>query len=97
MATITDIATLIVKSPETCGGRPRIVNTRVSVQQVATLHKQGLSPTDILAEYEFLNLAQIYAALAYYYANQSDIEAYLAEEATEYHRLVNDHRARQAE
>jgi uncharacterized protein (DUF433 family) len=88
MATVTDIATLIVRSPETCGDRPRIAGTRVSVQQIATLHKEGLGPTDILNEYEFLNLAQIYAALAYYYANQAEIEAYLAEEATEYDRLV---------
>ncbi len=88
MATTTDIATLIVKSPEICGNRPRIAGTRVSVQQVAMLHHEGLSPTEILNDYEFLNLAQIYAALAYYYANQSEIEAYLAEEIAEYDRLI---------
>ena len=88
MATITDIATLIVRSPDTCGDRPRIAGTRVSVQQVAMLHQQGLSATDILAEYGFLNLAQVYAALAYYYANQEEIEAYLKEEEAEYDRLV---------
>jgi len=35
----------------------RIAGTRISVQQIATLHKQGLSVTDIIAEYTFLNLA----------------------------------------
>jgi hypothetical protein len=30
----TDIGTLIVKSPETLGGRPRIAGTRVSVQRI---------------------------------------------------------------
>lgn len=88
MVSVTDIATLIVRSPETCGDRPRIAGTRVSVQQIATLHKEGLGPTDILNEYAFLNLAQIYAALAYYYANQAEIKAYLADEAAEYERLV---------
>lgn len=88
MATITDIATLIVRSAETCGARPRIAGTRISVQQIATLHKQGLSVTDIIAEYEFLNLAQVYAALAYYYANQTEIEAYLIEEEAKYDRLT---------
>ena len=88
MATITDIATLIVCSPETCGDRPRVAGTRISVQQIATLHKQGLSVTDIIAEYEFLNLAQVYAALAYYYANRTKIEAYLIEEEAEYDRLT---------
>ncbi len=88
MATTTDIATLIVRSPETCGGRPCIAGTRVSVQQIAALHKEGLRPTDILSDYEFLSLAQIYAALAYYYANQAEIEAYLADEVAEYNRLM---------
>jgi uncharacterized protein (DUF433 family) len=88
MATITDLTTLIVRSPETCGNRPRIAGTRISVQQIATLHKQGLSVTDIIAEYEFLNLAQVYTALAYYYANQAEIEADLAEEAAAYDLLL---------
>jgi uncharacterized protein (DUF433 family) len=88
MATITDIATLIVRSPETCSDRPRIAGTRVSVQQIAALHQEGLRTADILNEYEFLNLAQIYAALAYYYANQTEIETYLAEDAAEYNRLM---------
>ena len=88
MATVTDIATLIMRSPDTCGDRPCIAGTRISVQQVAMLHHQGLSATDILAEYDFLNLAQVYAALAYYYANQEEIEAYLEEEESEYDRLI---------
>jgi len=93
MATITDITTLIVRSPETCGNSPRIAGTRISVQQIATLHKQGLSVTDIIAEYEFLNLAQVYTALAYYYANQAEIEADLAEEEAVYDRLLTEQTA----
>ena len=83
MVTITDIATLIARSPDTCGNRPRIAGTRVSVQQIVVLHQQGLNPIKILQEYEHLNLAQVYAALAYYYANLPEIEAYLAEEMVE--------------
>lgn len=94
MQTITDIGTLIVKTPGTCGGRPRIAKTRFSVQQVAVLHKQGLSAADIVQEYEFLNLAQVYAALAYYHANPEEIEAYLAEEEAEYDRLVAEQATR---
>jgi uncharacterized protein (DUF433 family) len=88
MATITDIATLIVRSPQVLGDCPRIAGTRISVQQIALLHKQGLSAADIIAEYEFLNLAQVYAALAYYYANQAEIETCLAAEEAEYAHLV---------
>ena len=88
MATITNIATLIARSPGICGNRPCINGTRISVQQIAVLHQEGLRPIDILNEYEFLNLAQIYSALAYYYANQSEIEAYLKEDAATYDRLI---------
>ena len=95
MPTITDIGTLIVRSPDTCGNRPRIAGTRFSVQQVAVLHKEGLSAQEIVNEYEFLTLAQVYAALAYYYANREEIESYLAEEEAEYDRLVAESRAGQ--
>lgn len=93
MQTITDIGTLIVRTPDTCGDRPRIGTTRVSVQQVAMLHKQGLSAVEVVQEYEFLNLAQVYAALAYYHANQEEIEAYLLEEEAEYDRLIAEQAA----
>jgi uncharacterized protein (DUF433 family) len=46
-----------------------------------------MSPEEIAEEFEFLTLAQIYAALAYYHANKDEIEAYLAEEKVEYERL----------
>jgi uncharacterized protein (DUF433 family) len=41
-ATIVDIGTLIVRSPETCGNRPRIAKTRITVGCMAALWKQGL-------------------------------------------------------
>ncbi len=52
MTTITDIGTLIVKTPETCGGRPRIAGRRLSVQQIAVLATQNkLTPEQIIQEY----------------------------------------------
>ena len=95
MTTFTDIGTLIVSTPGTCGGRPRIAGTRISVAQIAVLTKQGLTPTKIVQEYGFINLAQIYAALAYYHANTDEIEAYLAAEKAEYERLEAEYIASQ--
>lgn len=88
MTTITDIGTLIVRSPDICGDRPRIANTRFSVQQAVALHKEGLTAEAIVAEYSFLTLAQVYAALAYYYANRDEIETALAEEEATYDQLM---------
>ena len=88
MITTVDIGTLIVSTPGVCGGRPRIAGRRLSVQQIAVLSKQGLNPQEIVREYEGLTLAQVHAALAYYYANTEEIEAYLVLEKAEYDREV---------
>lgn len=34
MPTLTDIGTLIVQTPGTCGGRPRIAGTRITVHTI---------------------------------------------------------------
>ncbi|MEG4304462.1 DUF433 domain-containing protein [Microcoleus sp. ARI1-B5] len=91
--TAIDIGTLVVSTPETCGGRPRIAGTRISIAQIAVWHQQGMSPEAILEEISYLNLAQIYAALSYYHANRKEIEADLAAELAEYERLEADRRA----
>ncbi|NER39151.1 MAG: DUF433 domain-containing protein [Oscillatoria sp. SIO1A7] len=71
--TAIDIGTLIVQTPGVCGGRSRIAGRRLSVQQVAVLYKEGLSPEEIAEEFDSLTLAQVHAALAYYYANTAEI------------------------
>jgi uncharacterized protein (DUF433 family) len=93
MSTAIDIGTLVVSTPETCGGRPRIAGTRISIAQIAVWNKQGMSVEEILEEIPYLNLAQVYAALSYYHANRNEIEADLAAELAEYQRLEAEHRA----
>lgn len=93
MPTTIDIGTLIVCSPGICGGRPRIVGTRVSVQRVGGWHKLGLKADEITDRIGNLTLAQVYAALAYYHANRNEIEAYLATEAAEYEYLMTEYGA----
>ena len=46
-----------------------------------------MAPEEIAAQYGHLTLAQVHAALAYYYANRQEIEADLSNEAAEYQRL----------
>ena len=88
-----DIGTLVVSTPETCGGRPRIAGTRISIAQIAVWNQHGLSVEEILKEIPYLNLAQVYAALSYYHANRNEIEADLAAELAEYQLLESEHRA----
>lgn len=93
MPTTIDIGTLIVRSPETCGGRPRIVGTRVSVQRVGGWHKLGLRAEEIADRIGNLTLAQVYAALTYYHANRNEIEEHLATETAEYECLMAEYGA----
>ena len=80
MANAIEIGSLIDRDPGVRGGRPKIAATGVTVMRVAGWYKQGLTPEEIAAQYGHLNLAQVHAALAYYYANPQEIEAELAEE-----------------
>ncbi len=82
-----DIATLVVKSPDVLGGRPRLTGTRLSVQRVAGWYKQGLNAEEIYDRIGTVTLAQVYAALTYYHSNRSEIEGYLTEEKAEYERF----------
>ena len=90
MSTITDIGTLIVSTPGICGGRPRIVGHRVTVENIAIDYHTGMTPEEIAPERSQLTLAQIYAALAYYHANKEEMDAAIAAEEVEWNRLEAD-------
>ncbi len=61
--------------PGVQGGEPCIRGTRVPVWVLATLHKQGDTPEDLLEAYPNLDAAQVYATLSYYYAHRTEIDA----------------------
>ena len=86
----TAIDTLLGRSPDVCGGRLRIEGTRVTVHQIVTCYQKGLAPEKIADQYPHINLAQIYAALAYYHANRDEIDLELEAETADYLRLAND-------
>ena len=86
-----EIGTFIVSTPGVVGGRPRIDGTRVSVNTIAIWYKKGYVPEEIVHGIPHLSLAQVYAALTYYHANQAEIEASLREEEELYDRLAKEH------
>lgn len=86
----TAIDSLLVSSPDVCGGRLRIEGTRVTVNQIANLYKQGFNAEEIADHYPHLTMAQVYAALFHYHSNQAEIEADLASEKQEAEKLELD-------
>lgn len=56
---------LIVTDQEVCGGRPRIRDTRLTVEFLLGLKAAGWSETQILQEYPTLKVEQLRAVYGY--------------------------------
>lgn len=61
----------ITMDPQICGGRPCLRGMRIRVTDVLDLLAEGASREEILADYPYLDDADISAALAYA-AQQAD-------------------------
>jgi len=70
----------VTKQPGVRGGRACVDDTRIAVVDIVALLKQGHSAEQMLVAYPSLNLAQVHAAISYYYENKDEIEAELAED-----------------
>lgn len=67
-------------TPGVCSGKPRIAGRRITVQSIAIWHERlGLSADEIASEHE-LTLGGVYAALAYYFDHQAEIDCLIQDE-----------------
>ncbi|MEP7353505.1 MAG: DUF433 domain-containing protein [Acidobacteriota bacterium] len=57
----------------------RISGTRVSLDSIIYLFREGLSVESMVESYPSLSMEQVHGALAFYLANQPRIDRYLAE------------------
>ena len=68
-------------TPGIAGGKPRIAGHRITVEDVVIWHERmGKSADEIADEYD-LALADVYAALAYYFDHRSEIDRSIKESA----------------
>jgi uncharacterized protein (DUF433 family) len=66
----------IEKTPGVCGGRARIAGHRIRVMDIVAWHEaRARSPDEIVAMFPGITLADIHAALAYYFDHRAEIEA----------------------
>lgn len=71
-----------------CGGKPCIAGHRIRVQDIVILHfYQGMDSYEIASQYPGITLADIYAALAYYYDNMEEINQAIQEEEEFYREM----------
>ena len=65
---------------DAAGGKAHIRGRRITVQDVAIWHERlGRSADEIAAEHD-LTLADVYAALAYYFDHRDDIDRRIADD-----------------
>lgn len=64
-----------------------VEGTRISLDSIVYAFQQGLSPESIVQSFPLLTLEQIYGAIAFYLANQAEIDAYLVAEEAAFNAL----------
>lgn len=70
----------VTRKPGVCGGKPILAGTRLKVSQVAREYDLlGMTPDEIIQAHPHLTLAQVHAALSYYYDHAAEILAELRE------------------
>lgn len=69
----------IVSRAGVLGGKPCIAGRRIAVEHIAVWHERlGQSADEIAGEYD-LELADVYAALAYYFAHREEVDQSIRE------------------
>jgi uncharacterized protein (DUF433 family) len=81
----------IEATPGVCGGRPRVAGTRIRVMDIVIWTEQGLSPDEIVSGYPHLKLADVYAALAYYFDHREEIDRDMREDDKFVAQMMAEH------
>jgi uncharacterized protein (DUF433 family) len=81
-AHLETVTSHIERTPGLAGGKPRIRGHRITVQDIVVWHERlGRSADELATEYG-LSLADVYAALAYYYDHREEIDRAIQTDAT---------------
>lgn len=84
----------VAHDPDVCRGKAVVRGTRIKVSELARRYEfMGQSPDDIVAELPHLTLAQVHAALAYYYDHRDQVLAELRDEDDFVERLAASYAA----
>ncbi len=66
----------VMKTPGVCGGKPCVADHRIRVQDIACDYEQkGMTPDQICDAHPGLALAQVHAALAYFFDHRDEVLA----------------------
>jgi uncharacterized protein (DUF433 family) len=70
-------------TPDVCGGKPRIAGHRIRVQDIVIWYEHlNMSPDEIVYHHPSITLADVHAALAYYYDHLEEIRQQIRDSET---------------
>jgi len=64
-----------------------IAGKRISLDSIIYSFRRGQSPESIRRSFPLLTLEEIYGAIAFYLANQTEIDEYLVREESEFEKM----------
>lgn len=71
----------ITKTPDVCGGKACVAGHRVRVLDLVVWHEhQGMTPDEIVSHVPSITLADVHAALAYYFDHIDEIQQEMRDE-----------------
>lgn len=91
-----DVTRKHIEIVEGAGGpKARIVDSRIRVVDIVEWHeRQRMSPFEIVHEFPTITIADVYAALAYYWDNRGDIEVKMAQDERFAEEFMSQHPSR---
>lgn len=69
-----------------------VAGTRVSLDSIVYAFLSGQSAESIARSFDTLDLEQVYGAIAFFLANRSEVEAYLAQNRKDFERCYRESR-----
>jgi uncharacterized protein (DUF433 family) len=78
-------------------GAVRVGKTRVSLDLIVEQYQNGMTPEDLVRAYDTLDLADVYAVIAWYLRHQDEVTTYLrrrSQEATTLRERIEAERLR---
>lgn len=82
---------LITRKPGVRGGRPCIIGTGLKVTDIVVAMRYHDRTPEQIAEGFQVSMAEVYAALAYYYINKGDVDADIENQIETARRLYEEH------
>lgn len=86
----TELETVIAPLSADDTGTIRVGKTRVRLDSVVYAFNQGHTPEEILMQFPSLELADIYAVIAYYLNNQTAVDEYIQQNEAEGDEIRRD-------